>query len=121
MENLTELLRELAEKLGTTTEYLWEVMIRQAYISATLNLLYVIFFIVYTIAIWKVHLYLLKTSDDESYSRYDDYEENATIPMITCLMLWLGLAIGLFLAIPVIFYGYMNPEYWALQQILGKI
>ena len=34
MEQLTQLLAQLAERLGTTTEYLWGVLIKQAYINS---------------------------------------------------------------------------------------
>ena len=38
-DQTVQLLRELAEKFGTTTEHLWGVLIKQAYISGVGDLI----------------------------------------------------------------------------------
>ena len=39
MDKLSELLGQLAIKLGTTVEYLWKVLINQAYITGIVNII----------------------------------------------------------------------------------
>lgn len=39
-EQTVKLVEQLAQKLGTTTEYLWNVLIKQAPISAAIDMIY---------------------------------------------------------------------------------
>ena len=103
-EETATLLKELAEKLGTTSEYLWEALLRQAPISGTVDLL--------ILAGWVIGLMLmfrkLKKLSDKDYIE----------------LLWLGwglLAIIVafaFLMLSNIIAALINPEYWALKQLL---
>lgn len=121
MEELTNLLSQLAEKLGTTTEYLWSVLIKQAPISALTTLLQMVFMVVVGIALFKVHKWLCKTPEGEHYSRYDDYEELAVVPMILAGIGYMIIVIILFFCMSDVVNGLFNPEYWALKEILGKL
>lgn len=120
MENLTELLEKLAEKLGTTTEYLWGVLIKQAPISAASDLLYFILVVFGGIVLYKVHRKLAKEEDDGD-SIYYDLEEAAIVPMVFASIVWAILFIVCFFSIDNIITGFFNPEYWALDEVMSLI
>lgn len=121
MEELTNVLSQLAEKLGTTTEYLWSVLIKQAPISALTTLFQMVLFVVVGIILFKIHKWLCQTPEGNYNSRYDDYEELAVIPMLLAGIGYIIVMIILFFCISDVVNGFFNPEYWALKEILGKI
>lgn len=118
-EQSTKLLEQLAYKLGTTTEYLWGVLIKQAPIAATTQLCQTIGVIIFGFILWKIHKYLLK-ENDKGYSRYSTYEEGAAIPMVIGLIIFMFCIIACFICFSDVINGYFNPEYWALDSILNK-
>ena len=74
-EQLVKLLDDLSKKLGTTSEYLWGVLIRQAHVSATTTLLYFIIGIIAWIVFMKLHRKFSKENDKTTlYEEYEDYE-----------------------------------------------
>jgi len=118
MKELTQLLEGLAEKLGTTTKYLWEVLIKQAridFISTTIQYL----LLAIAVFVWiNLFRYCLKNHK----KIYEDDKE----------MVW-GISLGitsviLFILTMIAFFyintylaSILNPEYWALQQILYTV
>ena len=123
MEELTGLLEKLAEKLGTTTEYLWGVMINQAPISATTTLFQTLLVILFGLGLWKAHKWLMKKEEEGNYAetRYDKYEGGAIIPMVIGVIIFVILSIICFCCIGDIVNGYFNPEYWALNKVLNML
>ena len=104
-EESTALLEELAEKLGTTSEYLWAALLRQAPISIITDLL--------VLAVWVAVLILtfrkLKKLSDKDYIE----------------LLWIFWGLGAVICgviAPFVFSNMiivlLNPEYWALKQLL---
>lgn len=117
------LLEKLAAKLGTTAEYLWSVLIKQAAISATTTLVYLMFIILFGVLLYKAHRRLSKPSTNNSrreYSIYEDLEWPISV-MVVAALLWAIFAIAVFFSIPDIINGYFNPEYWALKEILDEV
>jgi hypothetical protein len=119
-ENTTALLEKLATKLGTTSEYLWGVLIRQAAISATTDLIYVILIGCLGVAIWKLHKRFLK-KDAHGDTVYENNEGLVVTPMLCAAIIFGFAAIWAFFAIGDIFTAYLNPEYWALKEILDTV
>lgn len=109
-EQTNQLLRELAEKLGTTTEYLWLVLVRQAPISAWTTLISIVITILLCsgLIVWV--------------NRKIKANEGANDWHICCMGLSAVVLVITFAAIlielPMIVAGLTNPEYWALKQIL---
>jgi hypothetical protein len=104
-EQTLKLLESLAAKFGTTTEYLWGVLIKQAHISATTDLVRVLITIIVASILTKK---ILSVDCDDPFYK------------------WLGIGViwviigGAFLgSIGGIVNGFVNPEYWALQQVIG--
>jgi len=117
MEELTGLLEGLAEKLGTTTEYLWGVMINQAPIDAAIGIgLIVLCMLLYIPIIW----YVKWVSKNWKNKIYDEDSEIAHM----FLSIIFGILIIIFTTFNIrnidnIFTALYNPEYWALNKVLG--
>lgn len=122
-DQTTKLMEQLAQKLGTTSEYLWSILLRQAPIDATLTLCYLIFTLLFGIALYTVHRRLMEEKKEGGYTetRYSKYEESAIIPMVIATVCLLLMCVGAIFVFPNMINGYFNPEYWALQQILDAM
>jgi len=117
-ERITILLEKLAEKLGTTADKVWEVLLIQAKVSAIYDIAFLCFFIVFTIVTRKPLQVIVKR-----VMRKDDEW--------TLISGSLGIAIILVVilisAVVTVSNAYMtvtalvNPEYWAIQQILKHL
>jgi hypothetical protein len=116
-EQTETLVRELAEKLGTTVEHLWEVTIRQAAITAVSN--GIIIALLVLIVGWAYKLVRAKTTCPQPTADHQypsaDWSEIA----------WIGFGFGALIATVFILPGLhetitclLNPEYWALKQLL---
>lgn len=105
----------LATKLGTTSEYLWGILLKQAPLSAATNLIQYVFIVVSCIFwIKKVKIFVNKISTKE-------WEEcNWLWIVIVTVILAMFIMDALF-SFPITFYALINPEYWALDQILSKL
>ena len=117
-----QLLRELADKFETTTEHLWEVMIQQASITAPLYAIAASFLIGVTFIAWC--FVMSKTTPrpnslDSSRPHKAEWKNEEAVGVWAILISVTAVVIGLvsylvFLAAT----AALNPEYWALQQIL---
>jgi len=116
MEETNKLLETLANKLNTTVEYLWDVLIKQAPINATTNLIFVIFTFICMYVFYRVHVSLMKK---DMYTDDRGFENLITvIPMVLIGIFLLIMFIVSLCMIGNIINGFFNPEYWALQHIL---
>ena len=117
MEQLEPMLRELAAQLGTTVEYLWGVMITQAHV-------YVLSYIVYLVLFFLVFFITYKLIKNLANEADDDLECMQIPQFILIVVLCFGLVagtIGLTIEFSNFLTALLNPEYWALQQILEYI
>jgi 4-hydroxybenzoate polyprenyltransferase len=113
------LLRELATKLGTTSEYLWRVLLKQAFISGISDIIYYIALTIATIYLFWLHK-KFSVENEKKQSLYYK-KEWIILPMGAAgfiLIIALLCAIG---NIPDTIAALVNPEYWALDQILHKV
>lgn len=112
MENLTNLLEKLAEKLGTTVEFLWGVLVKQAHIIAYINLSVAgLFFLLMIYGLFR----LMKDPptpipNDEMYAPH----------VVGIILLIVGVVVVLVTGISG-FVALLNPEYWALRKVLRII
>lgn len=122
-DKTAQLLEKLAAKLGTTTEYLWGVLVKQSAFSATIDLIYFISSIILGIVIFTYHRKFSKKIEEGRYAdtMYDKHDGNIIIPMIIFTIIFLVLFIYGICSIPNIINGFFNPEYWALKEILNSI
>lgn len=118
-EQTTQLLEKLAEKLGTTSEYLWGVLIKQAPMDSVINLILMALTVVLGLVIYRVHKHFLYEPEElGKESIYEEYGPGAGIPMIMASIVFLIMVMGSLFAIESVINGFFNPEYWALQKIL---
>jgi hypothetical protein len=122
-DNTAKLLEQLAHKLGTTTEYLWSILLKQAALDATTTLLQVIAVFVASAILLRTHLRLMKKEKVDGFteSGYGRHGDGVGIAMLLAGLLCAVLVIKAFLAIGDIVNGYFNPEYWALKRVLDTI
>ena len=113
-DNTYKLLEQLANKFGTTTEYLWGVLVRQAAIDATIQLIQTIVILWAAFFLCKLHKKFKKNGT------YDKYDIGAELPMVLISIVVGILVIVAFVSSGNIFNGYFNPEYWALDKILSS-
>lgn len=123
-DNTAKLIEQLAQKLGTTSEYLWGVLLKQAAIDATTNLLQFFVVIIFGIILYRYHVKLSKKiKPNDGYYSKNSYEDNDAIAflMVALSTVFFILSIVMFTCIGDIINGYFNPEYWALNKILNSI
>ena len=113
-DKTAEIINKLAEKLGTTAEHLWSVLIRQAPWSSAIDLLVLMFYI----GVAGILYYL-------AYRSFRKFKEDSEEGWILA-----GAIVALFAIImstvvcacvnemSVILSGFFNPEYWALKQLV---
>jgi hypothetical protein len=114
-----EALQALAAKLGTTAEYLWIVMVRQARLLIIADLA-VIACLVFALVLIFRQMRQLRARFTEMTLRNQD----PTIEYLAAFGLWiLIVACGgiVIFMIPDLMTKIFNPEYWALQQILETV
>jgi len=108
--NTKELLEQLAAKMGTTSQYLWSILLKQAPIDATISLIQIIFTLLLGYALFKLHV---------KFNESEAYDNDATWIIMGCLviiyLIFLCIAIA---CISFVVNGYFNPEYWALNRVL---
>jgi hypothetical protein len=109
-DSTQQLIRELAEKLGTTAEHLWGVLVRQAPISGTLGLLGIAALLGFVYIAWKRLTKIDFTKWDHDLAKGTMYGGLLIATVIALL--------SLLLLAPLYVAGILNPEYWALRQIL---
>lgn len=107
-----KLIETLAAKLGTTTEYLWGVLLRQAPIDATICLLANVVIIIMGVVLYKVHQHF---KDKETSDAFE------FLFPIVCLVFASCAIVLPIVTISNIINGYFNPEFWALDYIINHI
>lgn len=115
-------LTDLAAKLGTTAEYLWGVLMKQAPISGVVDLLVCAAWVVGMVG-WAKFVRRKTTAppktDDDRYP-HADWNDDAGVGLA-----WVSVVIGAGITalvigshLSTIVAALVNPEYWALRQIL---
>jgi len=116
-----EALQALAAKMGTTAEYLWIVMVRQA------RVLFVVDLIMYALgatAIYALYKGIRKClEEEEKLNAREPGNDKAAFMVMTGLFIICGFCIvlAMCLHLPDTITKAINPEYWALQQILETV
>jgi len=122
-EQNLQLISLLAQKLGTTSEYLWFVLIKQATISGTIDLIIMSFWLS---CIWIVYKFINNKFKEKNGYEPSSYQYNINhSERLTSLVIWsiastvIILIIGMCLSDTI--STFINPEYWALNKILTAV
>lgn len=106
------ILEKLAEKLGTTAEHLWGVLVYQAPISATADIFILII-------LWLFAVVWLRTVREKTKKGGNGWDyEPAGLAWIVVIVSFVVSFIITANSLPFIIAGFTNPEYWALKQII---
>jgi hypothetical protein len=120
-EKTLQALTALANKLGTTAEYLWGVLLKQAPLTGAINMLLTAAWVIG--AVMWCRFVVRKTTkpkatEEDRYPHADWDSEPAFFAWVAAVLVALiaGLTVSSSLATTVA--ALVNPEYWALRQIL---
>jgi hypothetical protein len=120
-EETLQAITALAQKLGTTSEYLWSVLIQQAYLEAGLSLINLIVWGIITFFVVKIVYLKTKTpleTDEDHYPKAQWVEEGAVAAWLVSGVLILIAFIIISVEFNSLITALFNPEYWALKQII---
>lgn len=111
------LLGQLAAKLGTTSEYLWTVLVRQAPVQSIITLgEYVL------VAALLFSLYRFRAPVSGFFRAWADAEDfTAAIGIAISAIVLIVLVLSCLFSFSGMVTGFVNPEYWALNKILATI
>ena len=115
-EQTDKLIRDLAEKLGTTTEHLWRVLVKQAPISAITKLGLLVVVAIGILGLVKAFWFSFQKFKKADYG----CEEGWVGCCVACVVLIIAGLVFTLMALTdldLILAGFFNPEYWAFKQI----
>lgn len=115
-DKTTAMIEKLSEKLGTTAEHLWGVLLHQAPISGAVDL--AIIGLIILSAVRLVRFVKGKTTNPDAEFQNNEGAILAWIGTYIYLIIIFALVIG---SAQDIVAAFLNPEYWALSHILGKV
>lgn len=111
MEELTEAVTRLAGELSVPVSKIVGVVIRQAAISASVQLGgFLLLMTLYGYLCYRCYLFTPKDSDEGTSKRVSI----AGLVVIGVMLLTLVMTEG-----PTVMAGFFNPEYWALKQFIN--
>lgn len=107
---MVEFLDKLATQLGTTSQYLWAVLIRQAPIDGVVSLAQ------YAVIAWASWVWV------RWFRKKRDYipESTGMALIVTGVVLAITIIVAFF-SVPDTVSSFVNPEYWALRKVLGAV
>lgn len=120
-DKTAELIKSLASKLGTTADHLWGVLVHQAPITATVDVLTSIAFIVVTVIWMRTVAKKTKTPPETVDDRYPRAEWDDDVAVffswLSVAILTVLCAVFVSVALQEAATALFNPEYWAMSQL----
>lgn len=124
-EAINSIIGNLANRLGVTVEYLYPLLIRQAYIDGIRALMWIVLCIAFLVAIYKWIKYVFFTKNAEGDTLWEkSYHSDTEIFHVITL-----IALGILSIIFIITIGsnldrainaFSNPEWYAIQQLFRQ-
>lgn len=122
-DKTTELLQQLAEKFGTTVEHLWMVLIKQAGITGATDILGALIMCTAFAMAFRFVRAKTRVPERTDSDRYPSaqWEEEGAFAAWMVIGIWAILAtVTACGAIQSGATALINPEYWALKQLLPE-
>lgn len=114
-EAVQVILQPLADKLGTTGQYVWELQVKQAYVDGSIALVGLLFGIaLITVAI----LWMKKINDNLETQRNTEMDG---FGVVASVILFIAGFIFLCTNVPTVLNCFINPEYYALRQLIKLV
>ena len=115
IEVVTTALQPLAEKLGTTAQYVWGLQVKQAYVDGSIALVVLLFGIaLITVAI----LWMKKINDNLETQRNTEMDG---FGVVASVILFIAGFIFLCTNVPTVLNCFINPEHYALHQLIKLV
>lgn len=122
-EQVTKLIENLAVKLGTTAEYLWSILVNQAFVSGIKSIFIIALCSISFYALFRIRRLSGKKQRKLDPSNYEDWDAEFNWQAATVAS-WIGQSI-LFIIIITFsvnaINAFMNPEFWALNYLLNQV
>jgi hypothetical protein len=112
MEQLTALIDKLAAKLGVAVDVLWAALMRQAFVSSLVDLVWVAALLYGMVWVVRYVKFVHQKVEDRSW------DEIAWFPCAIVCVVAFVLCIVTIDGLKMTFAGFFNPEYWALMKLL---
>lgn len=122
-DETAKLIQQLADKLGTTAEHLWGVLVRQAPLAATWGIFELFIDGAIAALFWviarKLVIRAAKMDDDGSdeLALFACYA-SAFVCGVIALVFTVGFMLGDLGGFATTLAGFFNPEYWAFKQVV---
>jgi hypothetical protein len=118
-EQAMKMIGEISEKLGTTAEHIWGVLLRQAYIDSITNILSLLLGFVVCSVVWMIFGFLFVEQNNPENRVGCEFVLVCVgvVSGIFSIVLVLALVIG----IGPIINGFVNPDFVAFNYILNNI
>jgi hypothetical protein len=117
-EQTLKLVEHLAQRLGTTSEYLWGVLIKQSEVQAWISLSSILAFCLFAFCLFLYSKWFYKNYQ-EIYDNDHEMPHTMALISLSCIaFLWFVASV---FDVHSIITVLNNPEYWALKQILEAI
>ncbi len=116
-DQLQKALAELAQKLGTTAEHLWGVLMRQARVEIITDCMAFVGAIILVLIVIRYWFWFRDNHDEISDSLEMFSVMGGVVVSLFTLIITVVSIVNLF-DLPTLIF---NPEYWALSQIRGLI
>jgi hypothetical protein len=114
-DKIAVILKVLADKLGTSTEYFWPIFVKQQVIEGITSM--GVWFIALVVGI-AISLLLFKIyKKDSIQNNYSDWLPPAIIVSVITGFILIIFLIALSYGLPLV----LNPEYYALKDILDMV
>jgi len=119
------LVDKLASRLGTTSQYLWSVLVKQAMISGIVDLcIYIVVIFILYKSYWFIHRNTLipPPSEDERYPEANWSDSgNRFFAWFIYAILFVASVLLIIFSLEKVSSAFLNPEYWALQELIDHI
>ena len=116
-EQTAALLQNLADKLGTTSQYLWAVLVKQAPIYSVITLVEYVAF-----ALLLTALYRFRVPVGKFIKAWFETEEiTAFIFCVVAGLTLVTLILSCLFSVSPMLTGFLNPEYWALKEVMNAV
>ena len=124
-EQVTQIIDSICERLGVAAEYLYPLLVRQAYVDGITALLGCLLFPASIVALYFFYKHFFKP-DKEGETRWDkcfrsDTELFVALPMAGLVVAATVALFASFGCIGTAISAFVNPEWYAITSILNKL
>lgn len=117
-KSVSEVIQALSDKLGTTSEYLWSALLKQAPIDGVASL---VGLAIWFALLWLAWMYIKRMEEINDIESSDDARARKAAATVAWFVV-VGLSVlALISSSGTIIAAFFNQEYWALQFVMGQL